>query len=274
MSYSRDSFWTETQIERLRELHGQGLPNKVIAERLGRTFGSVESKLNKLGIKRPKGYSYQPHAWPQEQVDQLRELHAQGLSSLEIGKAIGRSEKAVTHKLGHLGLRRPAALIKARAASVILIIAQNGGWTEEQMTRLVELNDKGLSAAEIAANLGKSKNAVLGKLFRLRGGRVGNRRVTVARIPRGKSLPPVKRFVYTTQPPLPPISLADGAGIAITDLQAGMCKWPIGDPKQPDFRFCGHPQHEGKPYCTAHCAIAYEPARTRARDAYHYRRAA
>ena len=51
-------------------------------------------------------------------------------------------------------------------------------------------------------------------------------------------------------------------------------KWPIGDPKQPDFRFCGHPQHEGKPYCTAHCAVAYAPPKVRLRDAYNYRRAA
>ena len=273
--HSPASFWTESELERLREMHSQGLPTKTMALEFGRTTLSVKSKLFKLGMKRPTDYkSPQAHAWPEEQVAKLRELHAEGLASSEISKAIGRSEEAVTHKLHKLGLRRPAALVSARAASVMLMVSQSGGWSDAELAQLLDLNNQGLSASDISARMGKSRNAILGKLFRLRGGRTGNRKVSVAKIPRGVKLPPVRRFNYTDQPALPPISLADGAGIAITDLQTGMCKWPIGDPKQSDFRFCGHPQHEGKPYCTAHCAVAYAPPKVRLRDAYNYRRAA
>ena len=35
------------------------------------------------------------------------------------------------------------------------------------------------------------------------------------------------------------------------------CSWPIGDPRSPDFKFCGEPIEEGKPYCTSHCKMAY-----------------
>ncbi|MBX6324093.1 MAG: hypothetical protein IRY94_19930 [Rhodospirillaceae bacterium] len=33
--------------------------------------------------------------------------------------------------------------------------------------------------------------------------------------------------------------------------------WPVGDPKQPGFHFCGKTVAPNKPYCEAHCAVAY-----------------
>jgi GcrA cell cycle regulator len=44
---------------------------------------------------------------------------------------------------------------------------------------------------------------------------------------------------------------------SLLDLTAGTCRWPVGDPQSPEFFFCGGKTHEGKPYCTGHCAVAY-----------------
>jgi GcrA cell cycle regulator len=35
------------------------------------------------------------------------------------------------------------------------------------------------------------------------------------------------------------------------------CSWPVGDPKQPGFHFCGEPAETGRPYCANHCHLAY-----------------
>jgi hypothetical protein len=35
------------------------------------------------------------------------------------------------------------------------------------------------------------------------------------------------------------------------------CRWPIGDPKRKDFRFCEAPALFGKSYCAEHAQIAY-----------------
>jgi GcrA cell cycle regulator len=35
------------------------------------------------------------------------------------------------------------------------------------------------------------------------------------------------------------------------------CSWPVGDPKQPGFHFCGDMAEAGRPYCAHHCGIAY-----------------
>jgi len=35
------------------------------------------------------------------------------------------------------------------------------------------------------------------------------------------------------------------------------CRWPFGDPRLPDFRFCGARHAEPLPYCAAHARVAY-----------------
>jgi GcrA cell cycle regulator len=47
--------------------------------------------------------------------------------------------------------------------------------------------------------------------------------------------------------------------VTIVELRESMCCWPIGDPAQPDFRFCGAKKLPGEgPYCACHAGIAYQ----------------
>ncbi|MGI3901276.1 MAG: GcrA family cell cycle regulator [Janthinobacterium lividum] len=44
-----------------------------------------------------------------------------------------------------------------------------------------------------------------------------------------------------------------GAAAAVATLRRGCCRWPIGEPNDNAFRFCGEVvQDEGKPYCPEH----------------------
>ena len=52
----------------------------------------------------------------------------------------------------------------------------------------------------------------------------------------------------------------------ITELRESMCRWPMGDPTAPEFRFCGGRAITGLPYCTHHARVAYQPAADRRRD--------
>lgn len=45
----------------------------------------------------------------------------------------------------------------------------------------------------------------------------------------------------------------------LMDLTERTCKWPIGDPATEKFWFCGHPSEQGKPYCSTHIGIAFQP---------------
>jgi len=49
----------------------------------------------------------------------------------------------------------------------------------------------------------------------------------------------------------------------LLDLESQDCRWPIGEPRHPDFHFCGAPQLPGHPYCERHWRIALEPSKQR-----------
>ena len=68
---------------------------------------------------------------------------------------------------------------------------------------------------------------------------------------------------------LPPQVLADGEAATILTLRDSMCKWPIGDPADPKFAFCGRKSSSG-PYCEEHGKVAFQPAKKRERKKTEY----
>jgi GcrA cell cycle regulator len=49
----------------------------------------------------------------------------------------------------------------------------------------------------------------------------------------------------------------------VATLEKGECRWPIGDPRHPEFHFCGERQAVGRPYCELHWRMAFQDARPR-----------
>ena len=43
------------------------------------------------------------------------------------------------------------------------------------------------------------------------------------------------------------------------EIKDGLCRWPIGEPENSDFRFCGRTTNEGFVYCQTHHKVAYQP---------------
>ena len=44
------------------------------------------------------------------------------------------------------------------------------------------------------------------------------------------------------------------------ELNARMCRWPLGDPREENFSFCGSGSLAGFPYCEDHAKVAYQAA--------------
>ena len=44
----------------------------------------------------------------------------------------------------------------------------------------------------------------------------------------------------------------------VLTLTDACCRWPIGDPRQADFHFCGKPKRAGQSYCQEHYRKAYQ----------------
>ena len=161
-------------------------------------------------------------------------------------------------------------------------------WTDERVTLLKKLWTEGHSASQIASQLGGvTRNAVIGKVHRLGlSGRATPSR-PVKKPPRlARPKPPRQKVdavvvatgekaapVRTVSVPqaekeaaahLPPAILEDGSTASILNIRDSMCKWPIGDPADANFAFCGR-KAEGGVYCAEHAKVAFQPARKRER---------
>lgn len=165
-------------------------------------------------------------------------------------------------------------------------------WTEDRVEVLKKLWAEGHSASQIAKELGGvTRNAVIGKVHRLGlSGRATPSR-PVKRPPRlarpkprlqpDGSVATPKPSPISAQAPLksvekaamlatlPPKPLADGEAATILTLRDSMCKWPIGDPADPKFAFCGR-KSSGGPYCAEHAKVAFQPAKKREKKKSEY----
>ena len=150
------------------------------------------------------------------------------------------------------------------------------GWTDESVENLKKLWQDGLSASQIAKQLGGvTRNAVIGKVHRLGlSGRATPSKPArpVFKAPRPQravAQPAAPRRIaepLVAQAPVPaPVRYIDEAPGSATVLTLGahMCKWPIGDPSLDSFTFCGRRSEETGPYCHEHACVAYQPVQTK-----------
>ena len=131
-------------------------------------------------------------------------------------------------------------------------------WTHERIEQLKKLWEAGYTASNIATELGGiTRNAVIGKAHRLGlSGRMKSKsKVSSVSIVRKRKMPVNKNSkiieLTTSVEPMNPTSFAD--------IKDGLCRWPLGEPEDLDFKFCGRKCAEGMIYCTEHHSLAYQP---------------
>jgi GcrA cell cycle regulator len=155
-------------------------------------------------------------------------------------------------------------------------------WTDERVEMLKKLWSDGLSASQIAAELGGiTRNAVIGKVHRLglsgrakspssaaprpRKPRTHTHMLRVARPAMRGNTALAQAFEYeiAEEPEMLDNVIPIGQRRTILELTEDTCRWPIGDPGSTEFFFCGGQSLTGVPYCTYHSRVAYQPASNR-----------
>jgi GcrA cell cycle regulator len=158
-------------------------------------------------------------------------------------------------------------------------------WTDERVELLKKLWSDGLSASQIAAELGGiTRNAASGKVHRLglagraKSASTGAPRQRKARAPahmlrigrsaiRGNTaLAHAYDIEAEAEPELIDNVIPLGQRRTILELTEQTCRWPIGDPSSSEFFFCGGQTLTSLPYCAYHSRMAYQPAADRRRD--------
>lgn len=158
-------------------------------------------------------------------------------------------------------------------------------WNDERVELLKKLWAEGLSASQIAGRIGSvTRNAVIGKVHRL--GLSGRATTTRMKSHRPRPRPSVvkrppaaakprfanvgntalRELYQQAEPYVAPVEelvipLAERK--SIQSLDECSCRWPIGDPQEADFHFCGKTKVTGLPYCEFHARRAFQPPQAR-----------
>jgi GcrA cell cycle regulator len=176
-------------------------------------------------------------------------------------------------------------------------------WTDERVEQLRKLWADGLSASQIAAQMGGvTRNAVIGKVHRLKLSSRGKQTSSQPRAKKAAHAPASQpRQASSSRSSTSGSSGRGGGGthavgatalkseyqtnavsaqvlefapalvapvskrLMLVELSERTCKWPIGDPMAAEFNFCGHESGESGPYCQFHAKLAYQPASDRRR---------
>ncbi len=137
-------------------------------------------------------------------------------------------------------------------ASNVIPLRPNGTrlWTPQQVDDVLTRVASGEPYSSVGASYGASRGAIAGLVKREK-----EKRKKPVKHPFNPSFagrPATDRPVKRVRLKL----LENPAYVTFAELQPHHCKWPFGDPKQPDFRFCGCTRVAGKPYCAAHVITA------------------
>lgn len=152
-------------------------------------------------------------------------------------------------------------------------------WPADRLALIVDAHEKGDSFSQMARRIGggATKCACISQ-----GRRIGlplrDRNGCYLKHVQARSPAPAQqvRKKAPKAPPRPPkapkpprdaeireaLALPGLSPVLISQLSANQCRWPVDDPQDPDFAFCGRLKAEAGPYCAAHHKAAVDHAAT------------
>lgn len=144
-------------------------------------------------------------------------------------------------------------------------------WTANQIADIYRRASLKEPFSSIAEEYGTTKNAIAGMVKRHRD-KLGIKVAKKDAKPKPVKKPATAPFKPTTnytfnpgfalRPKAAPVKrvrlklIENPNYVTFEELQPHHCRWPFGDPKLSDFRFCGCDRVANKPYCTAHTTMA------------------
>jgi GcrA cell cycle regulator len=137
-------------------------------------------------------------------------------------------------------------------------------WNQQKVDDLKKLWNEGVATSRIGEQLGFTKNAVIGKAFRLGLERRQNSRKKTAQ---SQSVSSVTMYRETSvhgnsqiTPKREVTRRREKFSFKKSIVGTGSfksCQWPIGDPLEEGFHYCGGQNIPTKPYCIEHYKKAY-----------------
>ena len=129
-------------------------------------------------------------------------------------------------------------------------------WTTTEDELIIKLWNKGSTSSEIANEVGRSRNSVIGRIHRLR-----DMGITLS--VRGRVVPkkirPQKPKVEKPKVTKPKVVVGVTLASSLLELRPNQCRWPF------ETTFCDADREPGRPYCEHHRKMSFRPAPPRVR---------
>ena len=139
-------------------------------------------------------------------------------------------------------------------------------WTEEREQKLKKLWEKGYTASQIAEMLGEgtTRNAVIGKAHRLKlAARVASKQSASPKKQDAASGPNKQEGYISRKSRFKSLILNKDfeaeKPTQLENLTDHHCRWPIGNPDEENFYFCGRNPERNFSYCKLHIFMAFQP---------------
>ncbi len=149
-------------------------------------------------------------------------------------------------------------------------------WTDEAVEELKKMWDRGMTTGQIAKALNVTKNSIIGKVHRLcltarpspikktetkaTEKKAAAKEKTVNEKSKSTKTHTEKAAAKEAEIKTAPKVIVENTNIPLVKLDNHTCRWPMGDPRDDDFCFCGKRVRTGQTYCEEHAAIAYVKA--------------
>src|SRR5574344_686834 len=172
--------------------------------------------------------------WKEEMVEDLRQMWIEGLTANEIAKKLGVTKNSIVGKVHRLCLKaRPSPIKRNDAVENTETLDVTEIKEKIEITENVE--EETLDAVEVV-EVKKSKKAP----------KSDTKEKSSAETKNSKSK-----------------ASAKNENIKLMQLDSHTCRWPLGDPRDDDFCFCGKKVRAGQTYCDEHSQMAYVKASKR-----------
>lgn len=193
--------------------------------------------------------------WTDEMVEELKRLWDEGVTTGEIGRRLNISKNSIVGKVHRLGLSGRPSPIKKKAPS-------GSASSDSQNPKKKPASPKTSAPKETQPAKKPEKEAYSHPQ--------SDPKPQPKPQPQAKPKPetvsakPADTFSATEEDiklakslNIPTVNQSNKEFLSLTDLDNHTCRWPIGDPKDDNFHFCGKKVRLGQTYCEEHATVAY-----------------
>ena len=177
--------------------------------------------------------------WDDDSIKLLKKLWDKGLSTTDIAKKMNVSKNAIVGKVHRLCLKARPSPIKKKD-EIGEPVENNSVEVAQEQPQETKVEKTSAKKAETETKATKTK---------------------AKKAPKTEVKAEIsKKYEAEAEPHKEKGAKKSAKNVKLVELDSHTCRWPIGDPRDDDFCFCGKKVHSGQTYCDEHAQIAYVKA--------------